>query len=159
MKNLNKLLSFVLLLGTIWAFYSVFQEFSAFYRLEGTIFKIEDCLIPNPVTTPCFYGAFGFLIALIWSWRILKFDELKKKLHNKYLGIFLFAGSTFAWFNAGSDLIEYYGLEDRAAGIIGCSGGVVHNPFTTPCFIGASLFLLSFLVSLVNIYLSRNKNY
>jgi len=155
----SNILSLILLVGTVFAFYTVIGEFIDFYKLEGTIFKVKDCILPNPATTPCFYGAFGFLIALVWSVKLLKFENMKKKLHQKYLMRFLLAGSLFAWFNAGRGILDFYKVEDaRFEGAVGCSGQLVTNPFTTACFIGATLFLLSFLYSLYIYYSNRKIN-
>ena len=145
-KKLHWILIITLLAGTIIAWYHVIKQFAVFYGFEGTIFKVQDCLMPNPVTTPCFYGSFGFLIALIIA---IKF--FKKKPTSKSAGwfsLYLLAGSIFAWFNAGQDLIEYYSLPVGGT-FVGCSGVTITNPFSTACFMGACLFLIAFIISLV----------
>lgn len=58
--------------GTIFAFTSVYFDYQRFYLVEGSYTKIKDCVIPNPVTTPCFWGAFGFLAAAIWAFVIYR---------------------------------------------------------------------------------------
>jgi len=58
--------------GSIFAYTSVYFDFQRFYLVEGTYTKIKDCVIPNPVTTPCFWGAFGFLATTIWAFFIYK---------------------------------------------------------------------------------------
>jgi hypothetical protein len=87
-NKLLKILTLVLLGGTIFAWYTVAQDFIRFKNIQGTIFKVSDCLIPNPVTTACFYGAFGFLAAVIWSYKILKFVGERRVAHVKYLLLF-----------------------------------------------------------------------
>lgn len=141
------LLPLALISGTLFAWYTVFADFSRFYNNEGTLFKIQDCAVPNPVTTPCFYGAFAFLIAFVWSIMIMKnttnrIKELKK------LAWLLLASVLFAWGNFVYSLILFY--QTRGSGhAIGCSGQVVTNPWLTPCFIGAVIFLLAFVIAII----------
>lgn len=148
--------SFALFCGTVFAFYTVYNDFVRFYSFEGTIFKIRDCIIPNPVTTACFYGAFAFLIAFIWSLFILRFGELKQKIHQKRLIWFLIAGVLFAWSNFSNELIKFYNAGSKD--VIGCSGILTKNPFTTPCFIGASIFLASLIISIISYYKSQTSH-
>ena len=139
---IRKLLLIVLSAGTLFAFYTVVIDFMRFYSFEGTVFKINDCIVPNPVTTPCFYGAFGFLIALIWAWR-LSVDNVKG--WTRHL-LFVIACILIAWGNFAYSLKRYY--ETLATGHpVGCSGQFVSNPWITPCFIGASIFLLTGIVA------------
>ena len=113
----------VLLVGTVFAWVTIILDFLRFYNTEGTIFKLEHCIIPNPVTTPCFYGAFAFA-----------------------LGIFLTGGSIFAWTNFLLLAYDFYHTPIGQG--VGCSGVPTSNPFVTPCFVGAVLFLVSLIFSL-----------
>ena len=56
-----------LVVGTVIAWSTVTLGFIRFYRAEGTILKFTNCALPNPLTTPCLYGAIAFLLALIWA--------------------------------------------------------------------------------------------
>jgi hypothetical protein len=169
-KALNKLLKtqfLVACFGTIFAFTAVFFDFKRFYLIEQTIFKVKDCAIPNPVATPCFYGAFGFLLAAIWSYYILRrsvksrtavvsashFDTVKKQ--QKYFVAFAAFGTAFAWANMTLEFIR----TNQAAGQphVGCSGATVTNPFLTPCFGGSVIFLTLLVVSILT-YNKLNKN-
>ena len=132
--------------GVIIAWQHIITQFSNFLSYEGTVFKVQNCVIPNPVTTPCFYGGFGFIVALIIAILFFKKNPTKKAL--MWFTIYLLAGSIFAWTFAGRDLINFFG-GSTGAGTVGCSGLIINNPFTTACFMGASLFLLSFIVSLI----------
>ena len=78
MKKIYTAQSLLLLIGTLFAWFTVYTDFSRFYNLYGDITRIRGCVIPNPVTTPCFYGAFAFLGGLIWSLYILKTSKQKK---------------------------------------------------------------------------------
>lgn len=147
MKKLLQFQALVLLGGTIFAWYTVYQDFSKFYAIEGSLLKVTDCVVSNPVTTPCFYGAFAFLFALIWSIYILRLTEDKlKAIHHKKLTWLLVASTIFAWSNFGYVLYKF--LANSGQPTIGCSGQLMTNPFTTPCFIGSVIFLIALLVNL-----------
>ncbi len=153
MKKLFQLQSIVLLIGTIFAWYTVYTDFVRFYAVEGTIFKVQDSIIPNPVATPCFYGAFAFLIAFIWSLYIIKFIDEKKKLHQTRLVWLLIASTLFAWGNFSYTLYKFW--LSKGEPTIGCSGVLTTSPWTTPCFIGAAIFLIALIVGLI---IKRNLN-
>ncbi|MBI4090505.1 MAG: hypothetical protein HY422_00605 [Candidatus Komeilibacteria bacterium] len=134
--------SLVLLGGTVFAWYTISIDYRRFYDIEGTIFKVVDCRFPNPVTTPCFYGAWAFLIAFIWSIAVIrKKEEAAQKRQEKYLVWFLVAGTLFAWGNFAYGFFKF--VANQGKPVIGCSGQLVGDPFGTPCFYGAVLFLLS----------------
>ncbi len=144
-----------LLSGAIFAWNSTIQNFIRFYGYEGTIFKIKDCFIPNPVTEPCFYGALGFLIALLWSIYIYRNrNKAKTTKYQHYLWWFLAAGTIFAWYNVAKEFIAFYGAGNGP--VLGCSATPITNPFLTPCFAGASIFLLGTIVA--GIIYSQQKN-
>lgn len=56
----------------------------------------------------------------------------------------LLAGTLFAWTNFGIELNKW--LQDRSS-TVGCTPGIT-NPFLTPCFYGAVIFLTAFIVSI-----------
>lgn len=147
MKGLLKIQSIVLLGGTLFAWYTVYTDFSRFYDIEGTLFRVQDCIIPNPVTTPCFYGAFAFLIAFIWSLYIIKFTDDKKRWHQTRLMWLLIASVLFAWGNFSYTLYKFW--LSKGAPTIGCSGVLSTSPWVTPCFTGAVIFLVSLIVGLI----------
>lgn len=132
----------VLAAGSIFAWFTVIREFQQFYRYEGTLFKVTDCILPNPVTTACFYGAIAFVIATLWSVYILR--QQHKRIHERRLFWLLLGGVLFAWFNTGRTIINYYQSVNAGVPPTGCSGQFVDNPYTTPCFIGATIFLIAF---------------
>lgn len=147
MKYLKYILTLTLLAGTIFAWYTVTNDFIKFYDTEGTILKVEDCEIPNPVTTACFYGAFAFLGAFFWSIYILLIGQDKQKKNYKFLTRFLVAGNIFAWTNFSIIAIRF--IKNAEKPVLGCSGQITANPLTTPCFIGASIFLISLIISII----------
>ncbi len=145
MKKYYLIQAFVLFVGTIVSWLAVNNDFARFYGLEGTIFKIENCITPNPILTPCFYGAIGFFGALGFSLLLLKKERIDQKfLHEKYLSWFLFGGTIFGFSNFTKIYLDYFHGSQ-----IGCSGSPMTNPFLTPCFYGSVIFLLSFLTSCV----------
>lgn len=132
----------VLFVGVLVAFTAVISDFTRFYGAEGTIFKIQNCTYPNPVTTPCFYGAFAFLGALIWSFFILKKEEQRRVRQENYLSWLLLGGTLFALGNFTKLFLDYLGGSKT-----GCSGAPMTSPFVTPCFFGLTLFFIALLVS------------
>lgn len=58
----------------------------------------------------------------------------------------LMAGTIFAWSNFTIEMIDF--LNQRAC-TLGCSAGTLTNPFLTPCFYGAMVFTLSFILSTI----------
>ena len=148
-KNLFRLQATVLFIGTVFSWFTVYTDFARFYNLYGSFTKISGCTIPNPVTTPCFYGAFAFLLGFIWSLIILKKvskgEEVTKKQNNmRYL---LIAGTIFAWGNFAVEINKYY--SSKTALKVSCSGVATDNVFLTACFYGSVIFLVALIVSLV----------
>lgn len=135
---------FFLICGSLFAWYIIVREFINFYANEGTIFKVADCVYTNPVTTPCFYGGVGFLVALGWVFYLLKINDKTKQIKARFKHtLFLFGGTLFAW---GVVTWEWWKIK-QAAGqpVVGCSG-LMTSIFDSSCLYGASFFLLSFLL-------------
>jgi len=57
----------------------------------------------------------------------------------------LLAGTLFAWTNFAVELLNWL---DKRACTTGCAVGLV-NPFLTPCFYGAIVFTLAFILSAI----------
>lgn len=144
----------VIAIGALFAWYTVVTDFLRFADIEGTIFRVKDCAIPNPVTTPCFWGAWAFLVALVWSVTVIKMNNaLRQKKHQLWLVLFLVVGNIFAWSNAIYGIVSFY--KNQSKPTIGCSGLLVTNPFATPCFYGSSFFLAALVVSIVTLIVFR----
>ena len=135
-----------LLIGTVFAWTTAVVDFLRFYQTEGTLFKIADCVYPNPVTTPCFYGAIAFAIALVWAILLLKKEGEVRVRSEKHLSWLLTAGTIFAWSSFGRLAYNFYTALPGQG--VGCSGVPTTNPFLTPCFFGSVLFLASLIVAL-----------
>ncbi len=138
---------YALLAGVVVSWTTVVIDFMRFFRAEGTLLKVNDCLFPNPVTTPCFYGAIAFIVAFAWAiWLVGKQDDVRIR-SQKFLLVFLSAGTMFAWSNFGILLYNFYTALPGAG--VGCSGIPTSNPFMTPCFYGSMLFLLALIISII----------
>lgn len=134
-----------LLAGVIWSWANTIQSFIKFYGYEGTIIKFSNCIIPNPLTEPCFYGAVGFVVALVWTiivYRKIAQGKINRLVHSLWL--FISAGTIFAYYNVTREFTAFY---TSPATALGCSAVPITNPFLTPCFTGAALYLLSAITS------------
>lgn len=143
-----------LLGGTVFAWTTAVVDFLRFYNAEGTLFKLEDCIYPNPVTTPCFYGAIAFAIALAWSIALLKKEGETRRNSEKYLMILLSAGTIFAWSSFARLAYNFYTALPGQG--VGCSGVPAANPFITPCFFGSTLFLIALIISISIFFTDRS---
>ncbi|OGH10806.1 MAG: hypothetical protein A3B38_03840 [Candidatus Levybacteria bacterium RIFCSPLOWO2_01_FULL_36_13] len=155
MKKMHLLQSFFLLVGTLFAWFTVYGDFTRFYNIYHSLTRVQNCIIPNPITTPCFYGAFAFLGAFIWSLYILKTTAEKKIKHQKFLSIFLVGGTIFAWSNLSLEVYNFYA--QKMGPKVSCSGVATDNIFTTACFIGSMIFLVSLITALIIHKRNRNK--
>lgn len=151
-KKLLKTQLFVAIFGTIFAYTSVFFDFLRFYNIENTIFKVKDCVIPNPVLTPCFWGAFAFLLSIFISFKLIKNYQTKTQ---KGFIIYLLGCNAFAWSNFALEINKF--LQAGGKQYIGCSGQTVSNPFLTPCFGGSFIFLLLIIVAIITLNTSRKE--
>lgn len=142
--NLKKLRITFLLLGSIIAWGETLSKFSIFYTNEGTIFKIKDCVTPNPITTPCFWGATAFVIASLLA---IVYFRRKSQSFEKYFLIFMGACVLFAW---GNFALELKGVQPDPNAIITVCQSNPANPFLSACFFGSILFTLSFVLTLIN---------
>jgi hypothetical protein len=145
MRKFFKLQSLILLAGAIFAWYSVYTDFARFYNFYGTITRVQHCVLPNPVTTPCFYGAIFFLIALVWSLLILKGKWAAPLESQKKLSILLLASTIFGWGNFLFGIFKFYFVKTGPK--LSCSGVPTDNPFITPCFVGSTIFMAAFITS------------
>lgn len=132
-------------IGTLFSWYTVVTDFIKFYAVQGNLYQVTNCYIPNPVTTACFYGAWAFLAAFIWSIYIYRSALDKQLMLMKRLVWFLVAGTIFAWTNFTILLVRFLNTPVGEP-TVGCSGQLTSNPFTTPCFIGSVIFLISLVI-------------
>lgn len=136
-----------LLAGTVFSWMTVALDFTRFYKVEGTLLKVDNCLYPNPVTTACFYGAFAFAAAFVWAIFIARRQVEERKKEEKKLFYLLISGTIFAWSNFGILLYHFYTALPGEG--VGCSGVPAATPFATPCFYGSVLFATALVVSII----------
>ncbi len=142
--------------GMLFAWYTVITDFMRFYDFHGTLFKIRDCIIPNPVTTPCFWGALGFVLAFIWALhRLRKQDQQGSRPRQGFLALYLLGGTIFGWSNVGILIARFIASEGKPT--VGCSGQLMTNPLTTPCAYGAELYFVSLVIASLIYLLMRTK--
>lgn len=147
-KILLYIQSAILLGGVVFAWYTVFGDFQRFFDAGYSINQFRDCSVPNPLATPCFYGAIMFIITLVLSLFILtEADATKGAKSQRKLMWLLLAGTLFAWGNFAYQLYIFY--QPRVGDYLGCSGVTDAHPIYTPCFIGAVIYLGAFIASLV----------
>src|SRR5665647_240164 len=98
----------------------------------------------NPLLTPCFWGSVAFLFTLAWTLALLlESNSAKLRSQLNKLWWLLLGGTLFA---AGNNILPIYRFYTKPAGsLIGCSSGVVTNPYVTSCFLGFSAFLAAFI--------------
>lgn len=134
MKKFYFTQSAILFAGTAFSWWTVANDFLKFQNKEAI----------NPLYTPCFYGAIGFLLFYIYSLFIFFVDEKKRKKHQKYLVIGLVGGTLFGWGNFSLELCKFYIFKNPTS----CSGASTSSPFLTACFYGSCIYLLSLISSL-----------
>lgn len=127
--------------GTLFAWHAVGTDFLRFYRTEGTIFKISDCIYPNPITTPCFWGAVLFAVLLVLTVRL--YDGGEMLMRQRRIVILLVAGTLFAWGNFLWGIRSFYSAPTGEG--TSCSGVPVDSPLHTACFYGALFFTASLI--------------
>jgi hypothetical protein len=145
-KNVLTLQSVLLSAGTVVAWNAVYVDFSLFYQTYGTIFKITHCTTPNPIITPCFYGAIAFLVALVWSLRMVNKMGVDLFQNQKRLVYLLIASTLFGWANFAHMLYGYYTATPSAFSCVVAPGT---NPLHTPCFFGSVFFLASLITAVI----------
>ena len=152
MKKLLYFQTLILTGGTIFAWYTIFGDFDRFFNAGGKLLQFSGCRFPNPLATPCFYGGIAFIIALVWSINLIQVFTLNSQKHLTWL---LFGGTIFAWSMVGKEFYTFF--QKPVGGYFGCTGLPAQNPVFTPCFTGASIYLIAFIFSIIAIKLLDSK--
>ena len=124
--------------GAVIAWSTVTLAFIRFYRAEGTLLKVTNCRFSNPITTPCFYGAIAFIVALLWA------ASLARDINSRgrgYEGLWwlLLASTIFGWSNVA---YEFWRWNQSSTGfIVSCTTELISSPFQSPCLYGSTMFL------------------
>jgi hypothetical protein len=128
--------------GVIIAWSTVTLGFIRFYRAEGTLLKFTNCAFPNPLTTPCFYGAVAFLVALLWAASSAR-GAMPKPHGYEGLWWLLLASTIFGWSNVA---YEFWTSHQSPTGfIVSCTAQSISSPFQSPCLYGSTMFLGAWL--------------
>jgi hypothetical protein len=156
MKLENMLLAQITVLsaGAVFAWYTVYNDFVSFFSVYDTIFRFNNCTPPNPFTQACFYGAFVFIIALVWSVRLYKTEVIKLLQSQRKLTYLLIVGTLFGWSNFSYMI---YTAKTATPNGFTCIITPETSPFTTACFIGSVFFTLGLLIAFY-IYRTLSKN-
>lgn len=138
----------LLSLGTAFSWSVLLFQYARFLGAGCGVLQLSACAARNPVLTPCFYGAWAFLAALVWALFVTRCEPGARHTLQRRLNGLLVFGTLFAWGNFGYELYRY--VTTRTAPAFSCPapGGEAVNPFTAPCFSGALIFLCALLVSL-----------
>ncbi|PJE76116.1 hypothetical protein COV04_01130 [Candidatus Uhrbacteria bacterium CG10_big_fil_rev_8_21_14_0_10_48_11] len=146
-KKVLTLQTILLAGGVFISWTTTLGQFRTFHTLYGTLFRFNDCAIPNPFVTACFYGAVAFLVAFGWSlWLSLGSEN---RTGERYLKNFLLFAVLFAISVLTYESLEYYKVFSFGGKIITCSPGT--PLYTTPCFYGMLFFLTSYFTALVTL--------
>ncbi len=153
-RTLLKLQVGVLMIGTVFSWTTLVLDYRRFFASGGSAYELSGCIVANPITTPCFYGALAFLLALLWALLIFRSEPaalIKKQRVKSQRGLqfLLAAGTIFAWGNFAYEAYRF--LQSKSiSSEFGCpAGDLVVNPLMTPCFYGALIFLTALVVSLL----------
>lgn len=134
-------LPLVLAGGTLFSWYNTALLFKAFYVYYPSVLTIGYTLVPNPLLTPCFYGAVAFAGALVWA---LVLALKPHEASSLWLKRFIVFGVCFASAVLVYEALEYYHLISLSRSV-SCSPGV--HPFKTPCFGGLLFFIGAYLTA------------
>ncbi|OGB74549.1 hypothetical protein A2V68_03030 [candidate division Kazan bacterium RBG_13_50_9] len=131
----------------------------ALILVGGTIFawwmvSLESAAGMNIYASTCTYGAIAFAIALIMALYLL---TARNRAAQKWLTWLLGLGAIFGWSNFAYKVWQYYqGAVCASCPPVTLPGFSIFPPLGSPCFYGASLFTLAFIVAIL-IYLRKNK--
>ncbi len=136
MRNFLALQTIILAGGTLYTWSKLVVQIDNFLMSYGSLLRFQNCIIPNPLVTACFYGSIAMLVAFVWSARITyRYNEQSQK----WLRYLLYFGTVFATAVLGFEFLQFYDRLSVEINAIGCTPGV--HPLRTPCFIGLLFFL------------------
>jgi purine-cytosine permease-like protein len=64
--------AWVLAAGTALSWLTLVGDYRRFFAAGGRVFELSECIVHNPLLTPCFLGALIFLASLAISLLILR---------------------------------------------------------------------------------------
>ncbi|OGB74679.1 hypothetical protein A2810_00180 [candidate division Kazan bacterium RIFCSPHIGHO2_01_FULL_49_10] len=98
----------------------------------------------NPLKVMCFYGALGLSIAFLSALYILFTPDKIDQLWQRFITWLLGLGTIFAWGNWSYVAYKLF----RGETCPSACPVTVTNPFFSPCFYGALIYLAAFLIAL-----------
>lgn len=144
------LLAAVLGAGVVVSWYSVFSQAINFLRYYDSFLHVRNCIVPNPVLTPCLYGAIALFVSCVWALSLALTPNPKG---SPWLVRLLAFGTVFAAGVLVFEALEYYHLFTLGTGV-SCSPGT--PPWKTACFSGFLVFLTG---SALGMLLTRQRVY
>ncbi|MBN2585478.1 hypothetical protein JXA59_02415 [Patescibacteria group bacterium] len=107
----------------------------------------------NPLKVMCFYGAVGLTVAALSALYILFTPDKIDRLWQRFITWLLGAGTLFALGNWGYIAYKLF----RGEQCVSACPADITNPFLTPCFYGACIYLVAFLIALFLHYRGQRK--
>lgn len=147
-KPLLKLQVGVLALGTLFSWFTLWVDYRRFFAAGGHWLEVSGCAAANPLVTPCFYGAWAFLVALVWAVAVLRSGQSLIGRRQRGLHWLLAAGTVFAWGNFAYEVFRYSQPTAPASAFSCAREQALVHPLMTPCFYGAMIYLAALLVSM-----------
>lgn len=149
-RTLYVLLAAILGGGVLVSWHSVLSQTLTFLSYYDSLFHVRNCVVPNPLLTPCLYGAIALCIGFVWA---LSLALSNNPNGSRWLVRLLMFGSVFALCVLLFEALEYYHVFTLGAGV-SCSPGT--PPWQTACFSGFLVFLTG---SLIGMLLVRRRVY
>jgi hypothetical protein len=131
--------------GSLFAWVTVLADFRRFFQAGGTLGRFSGTTYPHPALTPCFYGAILFLVALTWAVTLAPEPAEGRRRGVRQLVGMLVLGTVFAWGNFAWELYRW--CQPHEGPYLSCSGTVAAHPVSTPCFVGALIYLTALAVA------------
>jgi hypothetical protein len=143
-----------LVIGAAIAWSTSVVALTRFYGSEGTLLRFDNVGVPHPVTSPCFWGAVGFVVALAWSGSLYARIRRANPVGGyQMLGWFLVGCVLFGWSVVG---YESWRLNHSDTGsIIGCLASPMTSIFQSPCLYGSSMYLAALVAAYLVVRKSR----
>jgi hypothetical protein len=135
--------------GTAFSWFTLVRDYRRFFAAGGRVFELSGCIVQNPLSTPCFYGALAFLAAFVWSILILRSAPQAIRGQQAGLTWLLAAGTVFAWGNFAYEVYRFYGAPKAALPLSCPPGESAVHPLLAPCFYGALIFFGALVVSVL----------
>ncbi len=132
--------------GALFAWSIVATDLYRFTLTGGDLTQFRGTALPNPLITPCFYGAIALTVALRWAIRLQRRGDDARG--ERQLAWLLLAGTLFTLGSLGYECSGLSGPRPAGSPSI-CTVGAMLNPLATPCFVGFLFYLAGLVLTLV----------